>query len=116
MVNLLFSTTGRITRWKFWLAYLPILFGTAPLIILIERYAENNPLLLLLVLLLYVWIAFCLAAKRLHDADVHAGNAAFILLVPFIAAIIIGVIPGTNGKNRFGPGRFTDQPRAALVI
>jgi hypothetical protein len=37
---------------------------------------------------------------------VHAGNAAFILLVPFIAAIIIGVIPGTNGKNRFGPTQF----------
>jgi uncharacterized membrane protein YhaH (DUF805 family) len=102
MFNLLFSTTGRISRWKFWRAYLPVLFGTAPLIILIERHAENNPLLILLVFVLYVWIAVCLAAKRLHDADVHAGYAAFILLVPFIAAIIIGVISGTNGENRFG--------------
>jgi uncharacterized membrane protein YhaH (DUF805 family) len=102
MVNLLFSTTGRISRQKFWLAYLPVLFGAAPTIILIERYANNNPLLILLVFALYVWIAICLAAKRLHDADVHAGYAAFILLVPFIAAIIIGIISGTNGENRFG--------------
>jgi uncharacterized membrane protein YhaH (DUF805 family) len=80
MVNLLFSTTGRIPRWKFWLAYLPVGFGAAPLIILIEHYAGNNALLVLLVFVLYVWIAVCLAAKRLHDADVPAGYAAFIIL------------------------------------
>jgi hypothetical protein len=48
------------------------------------------------------WIAVCLAAKRLHDADVPAGYAAFIILVPIIAAIIIGAIPGANAENRFG--------------
>jgi hypothetical protein len=63
MVNLLFSTSGRIPRWKFWLAYLPVLFGAAPLIIFIETYAGNNPILGLLVIGLYVWIAVCLAAK-----------------------------------------------------
>jgi uncharacterized membrane protein YhaH (DUF805 family) len=102
MVNLLFSTTGRIPRWKFWLAYLPVLLGAAPLIILIEHYAGNNAPLVLLVIVLYVWIAVCLAAKRLHDADVPAGYAAFIILVPIIAAIIIGAIPGANAENRFG--------------
>lgn len=103
MVNLLFSTKGRIPRWTFWLAYLPILFGAAPLVILIENYADNNPILVFLVLGLYVWVAVCLAAKRLHDSDVDGAYSVFILLIPLLAAIVIGAIPGTRGENRFGP-------------
>jgi hypothetical protein len=62
MVNLLFSINGRIPRWKFWLVYLPILVGSAPLIIFIERFGGNNPIFILLVIALYVWMSICLAA------------------------------------------------------
>ena len=86
MVNLLFSTNGRIPRWKFWLAYLPILFGAAPLIILIESYADNNLILVFLVLGLYVWVAVCLAAKRLHDSDADGAYSVFILLISTLSS------------------------------
>lgn len=106
-MNLLFSTNGRIPRWKFWLAYLPLLFGVTPLIIFIENYAGNKSILGLLVMGLYVWIAICLAAKRLHDADTHGAFSVFIVLVPIIAAIFIGIRPGTPGENRFGSDPLT---------
>jgi uncharacterized membrane protein YhaH (DUF805 family) len=100
MMNLLFSTKGRIPRWMFWVGYLPTVLLAAPLVIAVEKFVGNNPIHILAVIALYVWIVICLTAKRLHDIDASGGYAVFGLM-PLIA-VIIGFIPGTADANRFG--------------
>jgi uncharacterized membrane protein YhaH (DUF805 family) len=78
----------------------------APLIFLIVEFGGNNPNLIFIVILtvviLYAWIVFCLAAKRLHDMDVNAFLAIFVVLFPLLV-LVVGLAPGTRGPNRFGP-------------
>ena len=67
MVNLLFSTHGRISRGPFWLVYLILFPATLALILFIEASVNNNPVLTLIAFVLYFWIAICNTVKRLHD-------------------------------------------------
>src|SRR5438552_1390085 len=48
-----------------------------------------------------------IATKRLHDADMNGWYSVFVYLVPLIALIVIGAVPGTPGANRFGPDPLT---------
>jgi uncharacterized membrane protein YhaH (DUF805 family) len=102
MVNLLFSTHGRISRGPFWLAYLFLFPVTLALILFIEASVNNNPILTLMALALYAWIAICITVKRLHDMDATGWLSIPVILVP-IAIILVGSFPGTIGPNQFGP-------------
>jgi uncharacterized membrane protein YhaH (DUF805 family) len=102
MANLLFSINGRISRGPFWLVYLLLFAATAALVLFIETRASNNPVLVLIVLALHVWIAICVTVKRLHDIDASGWLSIPIVLIP-IAVILVGSFPGTVGSNRYGP-------------
>jgi uncharacterized membrane protein YhaH (DUF805 family) len=100
MMNLLFSIKGRIPRGMYWLGYVPTFLLAAPLIILVEKAGGDNPIIVLAVMMLYVWIVIALAAKRLHDMDTSAGWVIFAL-IPLVAWVF-GAIRGTAGPNTFG--------------
>ena len=102
MANLLFFVSGRISRGPFWLVYFLLFAITAALVLFIEARANNNPVLELIVLALYVWIAICVTVKRLHDMDASGWLSIPVVLIP-IAVILVGSFPGTIGPNQYGP-------------
>jgi uncharacterized membrane protein YhaH (DUF805 family) len=101
MKELLFSNKGRISRGPFWLVYLLLFPVTVALLYLVERFANNNPILLLAALVFYTWIAICVTVKRLHDLDATGWLSIPIVLIP-LGVILVGSFPGTIGPNRFG--------------
>ena len=101
MGKLLFSIQGRISRGPFWLVLLLLFPVTVSLLYIIERFAVNNPALMLMALAFYAWIAFCITVKRLHDLDATGWLSIPIVLIP-LGVILIGSFPGTIGPNRFG--------------
>jgi uncharacterized membrane protein YhaH (DUF805 family) len=102
MVNLLFSIYGRVSRGPFWLVYLMLLPVISGLIFIIETSTNKNPVLILIALVLYAWIAICITVKRLHDMDATGWLSIPVVLIP-IAVILVGSFPGTVGRNQFGP-------------
>ena len=101
MGKLLFSTQGRVSRGPFWLVYLLLFPVTVALLYLVERLANNNPVLILMALAFYTWIAICVTVKRLHDLDATGWLSIPIVLIP-LGVILVGSFPGTIGPNRFG--------------
>jgi uncharacterized membrane protein YhaH (DUF805 family) len=63
---------------------------------------NDNPILMLMALVLYAWIAICITVKRLHDMDATGWLSIPVVLIP-IAVILVGSFPGTVGPNQFGP-------------
>ena len=101
MVNLLFSIHGRVSRGPFWLVYLillPVISG----LIFIETSINKNPVLILIALVLYAWIAICITVKLLHHMDATGWLSIPVVLIP-IAVILVDSFPGTVGPNQFGP-------------
>lgn len=104
----LFGFDGRIDRQVFWLgfaltvlvAYVLVLPTADPSTGLIQM----SPLAPF-VFIAGMWSQFALAVKRLHDNG-YSGWFAIIFAVPlvnFLAFIAIGLMPGHNGPNPFGP-------------
>ena len=82
-----------------YLILLPVISG---LIFIIETSINKNPVLILIALVLYAWIAICITVKRLHDMDATGWLSIPVVLIP-IAVILVGSFPGTVGPNQFGP-------------
>ena len=102
MTSPLFSIEGRISRGPFWLVYLLLFAATAAVIVLIGEFAGSNPVLTSIAIVLHVWIAICVIAKRLHDMDATGWLSIPIVVFP-LAVILVGTFPGTVGPNRYGP-------------
>ena len=55
---------------------------------------------------LLAWPCIAISVKRLHDIDFR-GWWVLVNLVPGIGSLVMlvvnGVVPGTQGPNRFGP-------------
>jgi len=102
MVNLLFLSTVGFSRGPFWLG----LFDSSPvisgLIFIIETSTNKNPVLILIALVLYAWIAICITVKRLHDMDATGWLSIPVVLIQ-LPVILVGSFPGTVGRNQFGP-------------
>jgi len=103
---------GRIGREIFWLAnillvcLLGILLRPSMEITPETVHIDGTPTTIV-ILLLGAVSSLAVAAKRFHDVNL-TGLAAASLLVPVIsilAMIVIGLMPGTNGPNRFGAAR-----------
>ena len=118
-----FSTRGRISRKFYWLfGCVPFLVAGAVLggVLVIARpnLASFLPVILLFIVA-GVWIAAAIYAKRLHDIGLSAWWLVLALLVyllialfvslpasrllSFVLWVVIGVIPGAKGANRYGP-------------
>jgi uncharacterized membrane protein YhaH (DUF805 family) len=102
MANLLFSIHGRVSRGPFWLVFLILLPVISALILFIDTSLNDNPVLILMALVLYAWIAICITVKRLHDMDAPGWLSIPVVIIP-IAVILVGSFPGTVGANQFGP-------------
>jgi uncharacterized membrane protein YhaH (DUF805 family) len=94
-----FGFEGRINRAKFWIGWIAaiILFYGGVLIawVLDDDYAMWS------FIILGAWIASAVSVKRLHDVDRSAWWLFAVMLVP-IFVLALGLIPGTEGDNRFG--------------
>jgi uncharacterized membrane protein YhaH (DUF805 family) len=110
----LFGLDGRIGRQAYWLAFLLTL---AVLSIAFTPYRSGLPLepdlYFLLLGGLALWTEVAIVIKRLHDRSL-SGLFALLLLVPLVnigVVLLVGLLPGDPGPNRFGPhadsrGRF----------
>ena len=121
-----FSVRGRIGRRSYWLfGFLPIfLLGFAQSLGLGIARAYVSPLiglgLVLAVTSFMVWISVAVHGKRLHDIGLSAWwivvftlGCLVVLYATFSPRImqilslaiwsVVGALPGTSGKNRFGP-------------
>jgi uncharacterized membrane protein YhaH (DUF805 family) len=121
------SLRGRTARRFFWL------FGFVPFIVigfalgLIDGGKPGVPVSTIVVFLLLLWPQVAILVRRLHDIGLsglwlistaipyvfllaHQPTPAFIgQCVVFLAVLILGVVPGNGGENRFGPtqGKLT---------
>ena len=107
---ILFEFEGRINRGSFWLGTV-IVWGVLLVAGLI--FARNSSLLFIygIVVFLSLWPAVAISIKRWHDRN-KSGWWLFIALVPVIgtiwALVETGFLPGTPGRNRYGPDPLTD--------
>lgn len=115
--HLLFAFDGRITRKQFGLGVLVLLlfaqvaFGVL-MFLVVENVAIELALILLGVVFLgLLWPGLALLIKRWHDRD-KSGWWMLIGLVPTIGILWIlietGLLPGTDGDNRYGPKPFAN--------
>jgi uncharacterized membrane protein YhaH (DUF805 family) len=98
LLNLLFSFKGRIKRSKFWLGILIVdLAGIGSTVLSLEAY--DNAALLFTIPVLWMLLALC--TKRLHDVNMSAWTLVGVIVFPFLI-IILGLLKGSEGDNRFG--------------
>lgn len=120
----LFGFDGRLSRQPFWLGFVFMLLLVSAASTPFTEVSDDQEVLIspigLVVLLAAVWSQFALATKRLHDRAL-SGWYCLVLFAPLLvmgtplfislATLInigffgtIGLLPGTPGPNRFGPG------------
>lgn len=113
-----FSFSGRIGRIRYLaysmgLMFLVSLIGGLLTAIAAPAMANQGDIMaggigLIIMILVYgiiIVASFALAVRRLNDFDT-SGWLSLLLLVPIVNAIlgiVLWVIPGTKGANRFGP-------------
>lgn len=104
------SIEGRINRAKFWagigaLVVVGIVALLIDMLIGTYNYQSGFGVISTIVMLISVYLAICLYAKRWHDRD-KSGWWTLIGLVPIIGGIWLlielGILEGTRGANRFG--------------
>ena len=108
----LFSIQGRIARRHYWLHYVvpfvaaSLLFGVLDAVL--GTYDEETGWGVLsgLFSLVALWPGIAVSVKRVHDRD-WSGWFLLVGLIPIAGAIWLlveaGFLPGTPGRNRFGP-------------
>lgn len=104
----IFSVSGRIGRVRYIasLIGLYILFAIAGFLV-----ALVSPPIALLPWLGYIVVAYMLTMQRCHDFDT-SGWLALLSFVP-LANFVFWFIPGTEGRNRYGP---PTPPNSTLSI
>ncbi len=108
--TVLFSFDGRINRRTFWLTMLSLwaALSLVWLIIVIVVAADQPGIALATLPLIGVllWCSYAICAKRWHDRN-KTGWWSLINFVPIIGGlwllIELGFMPGTDGRNYYGP-------------
>ena len=113
--SLFFSFEGRISRQPFWLCTLIIVaIIFLPALALYDDIGSKEAgTFISIMCLVLLWPFLAIQAKRWHDRD-KSGWWLLIIFVPlglFWVLIDTGLLPGTEGTNRFG-----DDPYAAKVM
>jgi uncharacterized membrane protein YhaH (DUF805 family) len=121
------SAAGRCSRSRFWIA------ASALILLLVIYEAVANPTLKLLTF----WFVYpvmlasgaCIVSKRLHDRGRSGWWAALVLLAMMLiwrtpeggrlllalpvliwSTVELGLLPGEQGANRFGPSPLAPAP------
>lgn len=110
--ELLFSFEGRIPRSTWWVTSFCLSLVNMAVVLVLLPIAQENKLGALMVIPLIAWTCALVVAylaiqvKRWHDRD-KSGWWILIGFVPLIggiwAFIECGFLPGTYGRNQFGP-------------
>ena len=95
---LLFSFSGRINRTRYWLCLL--VFCACLLTAAVIAFVPESDFAMILILPPY-WIYFAATVKRLHDLDRSGWWSIALFFIP-VGVVILGIIPGTPGMNRYG--------------
>jgi len=109
LVWLFVSFRGRISRGIYWLAYGLLLCINAVLVGQLiggpeASYARLADALTPFVIIATLYANLAVAAKRLHDMGFNGmfALALFVPIINFVFTIWIGIMPGTDGANRYG--------------
>ena len=112
-----FSVNGRIGREVYWLAWIAINCAVVTLAFSqITADRQNGRMVIeprglsAVILVLSMPTLICVSVKRLHDMN-FSGLFALALLIPALnifATILLGIMPGKPGPNRYG--EQTDVP------
>ena len=114
LVRLIFSFNGRIGRAEYLLGLVIALVGLflgLGAIGAALRSTGLDALGMIIVLVLFFWAKFAIAAKRLHDLG-KSGFwclALFVPVVGFIVVLMFLFVPGEEYDNQYGP-----RPKGAL--
>ena len=122
IIDTFLSPNGRLSRVRFWLAYIGLALVVAVVawgaLALRERTGKTDVpwLTLILFIVPLAWINLCLMVKRWHDRN-RSGLWLLINLIPGIGqmwtVIECGFIAGTPGGNKYGPSPTTSAPLAS---
>lgn len=120
----LFGFDGRLSRQPYWLGFIFIFLVVSATTTPFGEVGEAEEIRLspvaFIALIGAVWSQFALAVKRLHDRGL-TGWWCLVLFAPIlfmatpafilVATVVnfgffgaLGIVPGTPGPNRFGPG------------
>jgi uncharacterized membrane protein YhaH (DUF805 family) len=106
--NTLFGFNGRINRAKFWLGVV-IGYLSAYAGIFVAALLDIGGTASLLFIVPSLWLIFAVCTKRLHDLDRSAWWLIAVCLIP-VFLLALGLLPGTEGDNRFGPDPLPAHP------
>jgi uncharacterized membrane protein YhaH (DUF805 family) len=109
----LFSFQGRLRRRDYWLLSFLLVGVMIAIFILgavmgidVSRDTSESLLLQLVATVILVWPSLAIGVKRCHDRN-QSGRWLLIEFIPIVggfwALINLGVLDGTQGRNRFGP-------------
>ena len=127
---------GRASRAEYWwyvLFYVLVLLAMGILCNVVAGFSDFRdgvppPLALLFFLGGLIWLAMFLPAiavqvRRFHDRNISgwwyfalciANFVPYIGLIAVIAILVINVLPGTEGPNKFGPDPLHPEARAEV--
>lgn len=105
----LFLPRGRMDKGKYCLTSLGSLFAFAAIWYLVNSITEGkgqlaesiSSIVAFLMLIGWGWFELALTAKRFHDLNL-SGWLAPLILVP-VAWVILCILSGTKGSNKYGP-------------
>lgn len=109
-----FSVNGRIGREVYWLAWIVInctvialAFANSVQIAIdpeTDRMIIEPRGLAALILVVSMPTLICVSVKRLHDMNASGLFALALLIFPvsLVATILLGIVPGRPGPNRYG--------------
>ncbi|MBS1910696.1 MAG: DUF805 domain-containing protein [Bacteroidetes bacterium] len=107
--QLYFSLEGRVSRSTYWLKFWLPVWVISIVLILVSSGASRHSsatIALLIWFLLLIWPMIAVEVKRWHDRG-KPGTWFFMHFVPLIGfwwvLIECGFLPGTEGRNEFGP-------------
>jgi uncharacterized membrane protein YhaH (DUF805 family) len=97
--------SGRINRAKYWLCVLASCVSIFVALFLSIDVLEND-YAAILALVPSFWIYLAATVKRLHDLDRSGWWLIPWLFIP-AGQVILGILPGTPGMNRYGSDPLT---------
>jgi len=112
---------GRSNRVQYWSFALIVLFPLGVVLQLVANGAQTaqpgNLLTTFVLLVLTSLLSLAVTIRRLHDRDL-TGWFVLLSLIPLIGGVIVLVLtllPGTDGPNRFGPAPGTSDESGAAA-
>ncbi|GLR55566.1 DUF805 domain-containing protein (plasmid) [Rhizobium leguminosarum] len=128
--------SGRASRSEYWwfvLFYFTVLFAIGIVCLVTSSFSDfrggvPSPVALLLFIGGLTWLAMflpqvALQVRRFHDRNISGwwylalfvgGFVPYIGVIAGIAILVISVLPGTDGPNKFGPDPLRPEARAEV--